>query len=77
MGIHAHFEYQEIDGTYIWEDTIEPTESDVCEFIGYPLTKENLKLVRELLDYDLINLNNSPFVEWIKEKYYEICKNRR
>ena len=76
MGIHVHFEYNEDDYT-VYEGVITPTAKDLLEYLDIAITDKTTqisveKVLEELISNDLLDESNENFVEFIKEKYYEI-----
>ena len=73
MAIHVHFEYPEKEAHYIYDGVIEPTPKDICEYLGIENPSQDaLNTISEMLSYDLVDMTNSNFIEFIEEKYYDI-----
>lgn len=73
MGIRVHFEYPEEDNHYTYEGVIQPTPEDILEYLNIKSNSEEVMTVlEEMLMQDLIDEKLDNFVEFIKEKYYEI-----
>ena len=77
MAIHVHFEYQEKDAHYTYEGVITPTAKDLLEYLDIAITDRTTrisveKVLDELISNDLLDETNEQFVDFIKDKYYDI-----